>query len=434
MNRTSRTIFGVVLAASMCVAGTAGSALAAPKHDAGTSYYLALGDSVGAGYQNPAIPTDRGCTSTSLDLAGQRGYACILFDRLHATNPSLKFQGLAIAVSPGEDSCSFSTSSQCEGSPNSVRSDAALDDTAPFDINTTTQLQAAEAFITNNNVSVISLNLGGNDFLPLLGLAQLSDCSDLQAIPSFAIWYQYDNSDCITAATNILTNVVGPELASNLATDVGTLRAIDPTAEILVGDQYDPLDQLPSGVMNNEAAIEAIASGALGPGTQSQPGFESVVQEIAQGTGTTAVDEYDTITNGPLQTWITDNTNIHPNALGYTLLANQYWATDVKATTGERLTVKGPSKKVKAGKKATLNFTTLPASSIATTITYKKNGKTHTVKLAKVAVGSVATKAMQQWKTPAGAKKAHYNSCSNLGTGTEESTKCETGSFIIASS
>jgi lysophospholipase L1-like esterase len=433
MNRTSRTIFGVVLAAGMCVAGTAGSAMAAPRHDIGTTYYLALGDSVGAGYQNPAIPTDRGCTSTTLDLQGQRGYTCILFDRMHAVNPNLQFTSLALAVSPGEDSCSFSNSTQCEGGPNAGRTDAGLGDTAPFDFTTTTQLQAAEAFIENHDVSVISLNLGGNDFLPLLGLAQLSDCSDLQAIPSFAIWYAYDNANCIAAATNILTNVVGPDLATNLGTIAGTLRAIDPTATILVGDQYDPLDQLPSGALNNGAAIEAIATGALGPGTISAPGFQSAVQQIAAATSTTWVDEYDTITNGVTETWITSNNNIHPNAIGYNLLANQYWATYVKSTTGESISVKGPSKAVKAGKKATLAIKTLPASSVATTITYKKGGKTKTVKLSTVRLGTVATSRAQLWKTPFGVKKANYSSCSSLGSGTEASSKCATGKFIIAS-
>jgi len=434
----SRVIIGlgVALGLTLSAMGT----VSAARHQAQVDYYLALGDSVGAGYQNPAINTDRACTSTTADLSGNAGYSCLLYRRMAAAQPGLKYANLALASSPGEDSCSFHGSAACVACrftpspacgqlPNSIRTDAATGDTAPWNINTTNQLVAAEAFAgqPNVNVKVVSLNLGGNNFLWLLGLAQAPSCAVLPAPFNTA---PYENADCAQSAAVIISQSVAPQLQSDFGTVLTTLRTLFPSAIILLGDQYDPLMQLPpSSFANNGAEIEALAAAAIGPGTTMHPGFQALIQGMAANFHATWVDEFDTITNGPTQTWITSNSNIHPNATGYTLLANTYWADYVKDIGGESIKVKAPTK-VKAGKRAKLEITTLPVSKVTTIITYKRNGHKRTANLTSTLTG-VATKVTQTWKAPTGVKSAGYNSCSAVGTGANQSSKCSTGRFRI---
>lgn len=412
MKNVSRLIVGLGIAVSLTVVGAGSVSAAAHRHVSGPPVYLALGDSVGAGYQTSSIPTDRACSDAVNDVSGQRGFTCLLYRRMLTQSPTMQFASLALAVGTahgaGEDSCSFQSVTNCEG--DATRVDGAPGDTPPWDINASSQLTQAEGYIATHNVQVISLNLGGNDFLPLLAIAEMPSCPP------------YPN--CVAYAQSLIPTV-GARLGNNMATIVGTLKAVDPTATILVGDQYNPLSGLPSTALGpNGALILGLAQSAL-------QAYQSAIKTITTATSTIYVDEYDLFTNiAPAVTWITSGQNIHPNARGYTLLANTFWQVYVESTGGEKIKVKA-SKRLKSGKRQTFTITTLPGSTVTTTITYRAKGWSYTATKTRTLTG-VATRLAQTWKPPAGVRGANYNSCSTLGTGVSAPTKCAGGRFIIA--
>jgi lysophospholipase L1-like esterase len=412
MKKLSRIalVLGFVAVGSLSV--TAGVASAA-RHNMGTPYYLALGDSVAAGYQTPSIDTDRACASTSLDAQGQRGFTCPLWTALQSKIPGLQFQSLALASSPGTDSCSFIGPGGTISNSNPIAScfgqhpltDAGPGDTAPYDINNVTQLQAAESFIASNNVKVISLNLGGNDFLPLLAIAQMSSCPP------------YPN--CVAYSQSLIPTVES-RLATNLTTVVGTLRTIDPTATFLIGDQYNPLSGLPASALGaNGAAILSLAASALAS-------FQTGVKQLAAGTGSQWVNELGPFNGkGPVLTWITSSQDIHPNNKGYLLLEKAFFAGYLDATSPMSLKVK-ITKKVNPGKKQVFKITTLPNSSVTTTITYTVEGWKTTATRSGTADLNGAL--VQKWLVPAHATSPSANTCSSV----NGKSKCQTSKFIIA--
>ena len=212
MNKVSRFLIGLTIVAGLTLYG--GVASAARPHTP-TEYYLALGDSVALGYQTPDIPTDRGCMDATSDAAGQRGYVCVVWRQLKRSLRGIKLASLALAVSPGEDSCSFQAVTDCFGAKSRT---AVAGDKPPYSINTTSQLKAALAFIKAHDVSVITLTLGGNDFLPVLNIAETKG----------------------VATAKKLLPTVESRLSTNMQTIVGTLRAADPTAKLILTDQYNP--------------------------------------------------------------------------------------------------------------------------------------------------------------------------------------------------
>ena len=81
----------------------------------------------------------------------------------------IKLANLSLSSSPGEDTCSFLAITDCMGHKTRTEIPG---DKPPYSINRTSQLKAALAFIKTHNVKVISLTLGGNDFLPVLDIAE----------------------------------------------------------------------------------------------------------------------------------------------------------------------------------------------------------------------------------------------------------------------
>jgi hypothetical protein len=396
MNKISRVTLGIAVVFALMAA--TGVASAAARADGSPAYYLALGDSVAAGYQTPAIPIDRACVHRKLDAQGQRGFACILWRQLQKKDPGIQLASLALAVSPGEDSCSFQSVTNCEGATSRV--DGAKGDVPPFDINTTSQLKAAEAFIAAHNVKVISFGIGGNDFLPLLGEAE-------------------QPGGLAKAEAQIPT--VEKRLASNLTSIVGTLRALAPGAVFLLADQYNPLSGLPASALGpNGAGILKLATRALAS-------FQAGIKLLATGTQSQYVDEYDPfLDNGPTLTWITVSQDIHPNARGYLLLAKANWASYLDATSPLKTLLK-LNHKVKPGKLLALHIKTLPYGVVTSTIAYTAEGWAGTA--TRTDTASIDGTLTQGWHVPAHAKgPATVRSCSAL----NGKSACQSAKFIIA--
>jgi hypothetical protein len=124
MNALPRLFVALLIVGGLTLATSASAAASAHPHASTPIYYLALGDSVGAGFQNPTIPTDRACTDAANDATGSRGYNCLFLNKLRQLNPGIKYQSLALTVSTssdtGEDSCSFKDITNCAGATTRV--------------------------------------------------------------------------------------------------------------------------------------------------------------------------------------------------------------------------------------------------------------------------------------------------------------------------
>ena len=139
------------------------TAQATPKH-APTTYYLALGDSLAAGYQTDAIAQDRYCTDSVNDATGHEGYVCLMYKHLLKLYPTMKVINYRKASNPGEDTCSFRSIISCMGT---TRTGAGIN--PPYEVTKVAQLNVALKFMKSHpgKVRVVTLDLGGNDMLPL---------------------------------------------------------------------------------------------------------------------------------------------------------------------------------------------------------------------------------------------------------------------------
>lgn len=276
-----------VCAVAFVPAATQTAAAKAPP----VRYYLALGDSLSAGFQNHTIATDRACADATNDLSGHEGYVCLLYRKLLTVYPNLKVVNLGLAASPGEDTCSFTTMTTCFGFK--PRVDTGLGDVAPYNINQTSQMAAALAFLKTHRhaAPIITIDLGGNDFLPLLGMALKGDLADaVKALPATET----------TAATNL--NMI-----------VKTLHKAAPKARIALVNQYDPFSGMPAGAIPTQLAAFI---------TQALTQWSASVLHIAVRYHTAYADVYTAfLGQGPVLTNILgpiDYPNIHCNDLGYT--------------------------------------------------------------------------------------------------------------------
>jgi hypothetical protein len=178
---------------------------------------------------------------------------------------------------------------------------------------------------------------------------------------------------------------------------------------------------LPASVLgSNGAGILQLATGALSS-------FQGGVKQLAAGTGSQYVDEYDPfLGKAPGLTWITAGQNIHPNAQGYLLLAKAYRAGYLDATSPLAIHVKF-GHKAHPGQNLALHVTTLPYAVVTTTITYTVEGWSSTA--ARTDTSGIDGKLRQTWPVPAHAKgPATLLSCSAL----NGKSVCQSSKFIIA--
>jgi lysophospholipase L1-like esterase len=191
----------ILIAASAMLAVPVAASAARPAHfDPPKHYYLALGDSIGYGFQ------------TSKALAGlppqafNTGYVDLFSARLRHLRPGITTVNFSC---PGESTTSFSAPCTWKASGH------ALHDDYPG-----SQLDAALAFLTahRGQVSPVSLSLNGNDITTFLQSCPPGDLACIQnGAPAAIARYR-------TRMTAIL----------------GQLRAAAPDAEIILTGAYDP--------------------------------------------------------------------------------------------------------------------------------------------------------------------------------------------------
>jgi lysophospholipase L1-like esterase len=190
-----------LIAALVSLASPAAAAAARPAHfDPPKRYYLALGDSIGYGFQ------------TSKALAGlppqafNTGYVDLFSARLRHLRPGITTVNFSC---PGESPVSFTTPCIWKASGH------ALHDDYPG-----SQLDAALAFLTahRGRVSPITLSLNGNDITAFIQSCPPGDLACIQnGAPEAIAQYR-------TRMTAILER----------------LRAAAPDAEIILTGAYDP--------------------------------------------------------------------------------------------------------------------------------------------------------------------------------------------------
>lgn len=267
--RTLGRLAAAVSLSGGLLVGMVAPASAAP---ATTSYYLSLGDSLAFGYQPDLV------AAGDANPADYVGYA----EDVAAMRPHLSLVNFGC---PGE-----TTGTMLAGGcpwPYPLHSSYGT---------ATSQAGAAEAFLATHpgEVSLISVDIGSND---LLGL--VDSCS---ATP--------DPSQCIGAGVPATLTT----LATNYATLLAHLRALAPTAHLVLFTYYNPL----ALVMPGSDQFAAAAS--------------SVVDGLASAFHASVADAFAAINLSPgspaeraflcTRTWMcTTYANIHPTDLGYRALA-----------------------------------------------------------------------------------------------------------------
>lgn len=272
---------------------------AASASDDDRGVYLALGDSVAAGTQNPEPFTDD-------------GYADVLFQR---TKDDLGLTELVNLSCPGDDTYEFRSGddgpdggSLCYGAG------------APFNYGAPSQLDAAVAYLGANpgEVELITLTIGAND---------LFRCGPAPT------------PECVTGAVN--------GVVANLAAIVPTLQEAAPGVPIVAMNYYNPnlAHWLTPGseefaarsnqlVIASNEALEAIYATFDVPVADVESAFRTTddraqdvprnVGEICKYTGMCARVE------GSLQ--VRADHDIHPNDLGHRRIARAF--IDTMTSTG----------------------------------------------------------------------------------------------------
>jgi lysophospholipase L1-like esterase len=189
---------------------------AVPVHAAPTpgAYYVALGDSLGYGYTNDQTPLDPQCAS-----ATAIGYVCVFYRYLKTLNPAIQLTNLSV---PGADSCDMlygypGPANQCTHKPTPG--------------NAPSQVDAAVALLKAHpgQVNPITINIGGDDILPLLPQGVTDLAGTAAKLPGIFQNFQ-----------------------ANLDKALSEIKAADPKVTVILVTQYNPLaglptDQVPQG-------------------------------------------------------------------------------------------------------------------------------------------------------------------------------------------
>jgi lysophospholipase L1-like esterase len=205
-------------------------------------YYLALGDSLAFGVTAEGVPVDPTCAAQP-----SYGYVCLFFRYLKQQQPDLTLLNLS---HPLEDSCEV-LNGYGPGSPCTRALDAPI--AAP--------LPQAIAFLQAHagQVNPITVNIGGNDLLPLLPNAAVDPLGTAAQLPK-----------------------VFSTFSKNLDTLLSQLRtAAGPSTSIIVINQYNPLGGIPSPPL--PSGLPQIAVSAIG-------GMNNVVKSEAAKYGASYAD------------------------------------------------------------------------------------------------------------------------------------------------
>ncbi|OIQ77036.1 hypothetical protein GALL_412740 [mine drainage metagenome] len=263
--------------------GVAGPADARTRHDERSyherSYYLSLGDSLAYGYQPNLV------AAGDLDPAHYNSYAedfARLDRRVTLVNYGCPGETTSTLVSGG---CPWPMT--------------ALHDSYG---EAGSQLAAATAFLTahRGHVSLVTIDIGSNDLLALVGTCQATT----------------NSTTALEACLSTGLPATISTIATNYVTLLGTVKKLAPEARVVMFNLYNPLaltlpgsDQL-VGVVN-----QALAGVAARAGAQVADAFRAI--NVTAGS---TVEKASVC----LLTWeCTSYANVHPNTLGYSALT---WA------------------------------------------------------------------------------------------------------------
>lgn len=278
------TLLGGVAALALLPAGTA---MAAPAPDAGQGrsaqhamqWYLALGDSLAAGYQPAHDGLPAGDHKTE-------GYAGQVLTDLRANQGKTKLVNLGCS---GETTVTMTDGGKCS-----------YDDGS--------QLAQAVSFLKahKNKVRMVTLDIGSNDVLHCVS-------------PTTGI-----DMGCVTGALT--------RLQQNLPDILGQLRAASPQTRIVVLNYYDPILAAWLVGGESEAKLSLMLLGAINAGiADAAKGVNASTADVA---GAFSSNDW-TLTTVPglgeiptnvaricEWTWMCTQQNIHPNDTGYGVLAD----------------------------------------------------------------------------------------------------------------
>lgn len=278
-----RLLLLALLALPATFAGAVGAA-GAPRFDPPKRYNLVLGDSLAFGYQDAKFKAELlGGTYNPADFTG---YWAPFAARLVAVRPGIQTVNLAC---PGETTVTF------------VDGGCFFHQVLPLHADypsAESQLQAALAFLGahRGQVSPITVSLGANDLLQLLGACEAESPTDPAAV---------------AACANAGLPAVLATVQANLGAALTALRAAAPESEIIVLQPYNPYVALLPG-------SPAIA-GAL----------DAVLAQVAAGARARPADGFSAVTAATVCTLTlicTPAQDVHPSDAGYQMLAAALWA------------------------------------------------------------------------------------------------------------
>ena len=250
-----------------------GPSIAAPDDPSNAiHYYVSLGDSLATGFQ----PGDNEFTG------GDNGYTDQLYAILKASDPKLKHVKLGCG---GETSTTFIDGGRCDFYTHG------------------TQLDEAVNFIHAhaNHISLITIDIGGNDVFP-----------------------------CILNGDRSCLNAALAAMNANLATILSALReAAGPGVRVVGMNYYDPLlafwfFDLAAAQLSQQMVVQLNGVLASVYGTAGDP-----VADVETAFSTTDWTPVDGIPLNVLRicqwTWMcTTNPDIHPNTIGYGVIADAF--------------------------------------------------------------------------------------------------------------
>lgn len=146
-----------------------------------------------------------------------------------------------------------------------------------------------------NNVEFITVTVGGNDLFQ----------------PVIAACGTGVGADCVTTITDLFI-----DYQSNLATILGTLRAVAPDAEIAIMTYYNPLGACSLSGMAPLADLVLEGGGGL------PYGLNDIIRGVAAGVGgITVVETYGLLDNGD---FVGGDDCLHPDDSGHLKIAKAY--------------------------------------------------------------------------------------------------------------
>jgi lysophospholipase L1-like esterase len=263
---------------------------------AGSMTYLSIGDSVGFGEtdfsQNPSNG-DRGFVSNyanylTMQNGGVRPNVINTAIDGETTQSFLTGTGRVLSIPGSTDQSVASWNTNYAANPSTSQNTMILQ-----------QIVAAKA--AGNDIGVVTVSLGANDLFKLA------------ASPGFLTASAVDQQ---TQLAQTLNNI-----ASGYSVILAEIHALLPNAKVFTMGEYNPFPAAPNSPLN------AIA----GPAIQ---GLNATIQSVAKSWGAQYVDTYTPFVGHEAQyTYMSPTSdNVHPNALGYSVIAGQIEAVPEPST------------------------------------------------------------------------------------------------------